>query len=298
MEKQKLENYLARLEYCLGGTSVADKAEIITEIKSHVLDKQENHPDQTLDEILRSLGSPDEVAHRYLSERGIKYQAPNQSKISTVKWLVIGFLGTIGMGLMAVFILIWKFSPLVDVDETNKRVKVLGGLIDVKKKNGTITVDGDIDINIEEVEIDEVVELKEMTKDQVIDLRFSNVKLDVKRSKNSQMRYECEGLGEYTKPQSGELLFDFSSMTAIDCTFKVPADKNLNINVLNGKVTFSQLQNNVNFKGTNVKLDIAPEKEYLYNLKVLNGSVDQFTSVNDSRYEMSAQITNGFIQKI
>src|SRR6187549_1830430 len=91
----RLESYLTSLERVLRPFPVSDRAEIITEIKSHVLSALERDPQARLDSVLSALGEPETVANRYLLERGLK---PTKTSISPiVKWLIIGFLGTFAM---------------------------------------------------------------------------------------------------------------------------------------------------------------------------------------------------------
>src|SRR3990167_8860664 len=115
----KLEAYLSELDKYLGQISVSDRADIIIEIKSHVLDAQSKNPTQDIEVILNSMGDPESVAKRYLQERGL--QAGIAAKTSSlsmmwlpaaIKWLVIGFLGFISIIVIVVALLIWRFTPL------------------------------------------------------------------------------------------------------------------------------------------------------------------------------------------
>jgi uncharacterized membrane protein len=72
----RLEGYLAKLETVLGPFSASDRAEIIMEIKSHVLAALDRDPNASMDSILAALGEPETVANRYLMERGMKPTKP------------------------------------------------------------------------------------------------------------------------------------------------------------------------------------------------------------------------------
>lgn len=84
----RLENYLNSLERSLQPLPISDRAEIVTEIKSHVL-----------------------------------------------KWIVVGFLGTLAIILAFVGFMVSHFSPLLHVDEQSGHVSILGGLIDIEKSH-------------------------------------------------------------------------------------------------------------------------------------------------------------------
>src|SRR5689334_74559 len=116
----KLEAYLNALDKSLVQIPVSDRAEIIMEIKSHILDSQAKAPDISLTSILDSLGEPETVANHYLLERGLKVSKP--PKTPMVKWLTIGFLGTLSILIIFLLLLVWKFTPIISVDDENDRV--------------------------------------------------------------------------------------------------------------------------------------------------------------------------------
>src|SRR5215217_1399531 len=104
-DEQKLEQYLSRMESVLKTFPTSDRAEVILEIKSHVYSALESDPNQTMVGILNALGEPEVVANRYLMERGLKPTRPPISPI--VKWLVFGFLGTLGLMLIFGSFALW-----------------------------------------------------------------------------------------------------------------------------------------------------------------------------------------------
>jgi len=133
----KLEAYLSELDQSLGQIPVSDRADIIIEIKSHVLDAQAKDPAQDVSQILHSMGDPGSVAKRFLQERGLTAVPPAKPSSmqwlsASIKWLVIGFLGFMLIIMLGVALLIWKFSPLMAVDEVNHRVLLAGGLIQIQ----------------------------------------------------------------------------------------------------------------------------------------------------------------------
>jgi uncharacterized membrane protein len=131
----KLEAYLALLDSYLAQIPLSDRADIIIEIKSHVFDAQAKKA-QDIDEILTSMGDAESVAKRYLQERGLPMSAPIKTSSmmwlpASIKWLVLGFLGFIGIIVLVAALLIWRFTPFVSVDNINHRVSIGGGIIQV-----------------------------------------------------------------------------------------------------------------------------------------------------------------------
>lgn len=136
----KLESYLSDLDKALTQLPLSDRADIIIEIKSHVIQAQEKNPDDTLETILASLGDPKTVANRYLQERGITpitQAAPVKAPPTmmwlaySIKWLVIGFISFVALIILVVALVIWRFTPLVSVDDTHNKVSLGGGIINV-----------------------------------------------------------------------------------------------------------------------------------------------------------------------
>ncbi len=123
----KLEQYLGKLDKGLGPIPVSEKAEIITEIKSHILDAQAKDNSKKLEDILAAIGEPEFVANRYLIERGLK---PMKTPTHPIfKWLIIGFLGTFAIIVLFITVLVWKFTPIMKIQ--GDKVSLLGGTIDV-----------------------------------------------------------------------------------------------------------------------------------------------------------------------
>lgn len=158
--QNQIENYMAKLDRYLGHIPSTEKAEIILELNGHIQDKLTGG-DASVEEVLKGLGTPEEVAKRYLDERGLEYVAPSApaQKTETAKWLSIAFLGGLGMVMaFAIFIMIF-FSPIVEVQEKEGKVRILGGLITVdedmssrghkKKKHKEVEIEIEKDIEKE-----------------------------------------------------------------------------------------------------------------------------------------------------
>lgn len=298
-KNNELEAYLVRLERSLGPIPISDKAEIITEIKSHVLDAMESGSDKSLSEILSSLGEPEQVANRYLLERGLEpLKAP---KHPIVKWLVIGFLGTFAMSLATLFILIWKFSPIVKVDEENGHVQILGGLIDVNEKKGKIkignaNVNGNFKLSLSEISGNKNLDENNISK---VFIKSSNAEITVNASTSREFKYNCDLSGESDiRNEDNTLFIDFSKGSNADCEFHLPKDIDFGLDSLNGEVTLIKLENNIDISLLNGEV-VFKEKdsaEYNFDLKLTNGDAREFNnSSKESAYKIKMNIQNGSI---
>ncbi len=294
----QLEGYLVRLERSLGPIPISDKAEIITEIKSHVLDALESG-DTSLSDILSSLGEPEQVANRYLLERGLEpIKAP---KHPIVKWLVIGFLGTFAMSIFTLFILIWKFSPLVKVDEESGRVQILGGLIDINEKDGKVkignsNVNGNFKISLSEISGNKNLDENNISK---VHVKSSNADFVINASTSREFKYNCDLSGESDIRNENHTLFlDFSKGSNADCEIYLPKNIDFGLESLNGEISLIKLENNIDVSLLNGEV-VFKEKdgvEYNFDLKLTNGDTRKFNnSSKESAYKIKMNIQNGSI---
>jgi uncharacterized membrane protein len=132
MNNTKLEDYLYSLDKALDGIAVSEKAEIITEIKSHVLSALEKDPLVDIELVLNSLGDPKQVASRYLLERGLKPYKYRIPFVPILKWLVIGFLGTLAIIILLGGFLIWKLHPSINFDKQIANIEMLNGAVKIR----------------------------------------------------------------------------------------------------------------------------------------------------------------------
>lgn len=189
-DKKALDNYLARLEKCLGPISITERSEIVVEIKSHIEDTLEAHAEETLDSVLKSLGEPEIVANKYLLERGLRPQKPPRSPM--IKWLTIGFLGTLTLSLVFFIALVSSFTPLVEVNGKDGKVSILGGSLSIKDLN----LGEDFDLSEIHADDSGIHEITENIKKIMI--QFSNAKIKFTWVDQTKAAWKCESIGGKT----------------------------------------------------------------------------------------------------
>lgn len=316
---QKLEIYLTHLNKALGQISVSEKAEIISEIKSHILDTQDNNPDQSLATILKSFGEPEAVATRYLTERGLKPVAP--AKRQVVKWLTLGFVSTLALVLIFILALVWKFTPFVSVSKVDGReqVSLLGGTINVnsdgegsgfidfeKDENGKIkgfnfdfSVDGDDGKWVKRSKDVDVASFDELL------VHFGNGSMDVRSHEDNRLSWKCSFKGldvdekDMFKESAGQVQLDFRAASKARCDILVPSSMRLKVKGQNGRVELIELMNVAQVDVGNGEC-VIEEKEgvdYRYDLGVVNGRVESFeSSSREGAIDIKVRITNGRIK--
>lgn len=294
----QLEQYLTALDRALGQISVSDRSDIITEIKSHVLEAQARDPQSSVKSILAALGEPENVANRYLMERGIKPGKP--SKTPVTKWLTIGFLGTFGIASVVLMLILWRFTPVLKVDEKTGQVIILGGLIEISESTNHATAsDSARDktrVNFEgEAQIDP-------SKVTSVDISFSNGEFDLSQSTDGALHWSCAV--SRGKPaakedsQNRSYSLDFNSSDA-DCDLEIPSGINLVMRGANGEIDVNQPQSTVDVKLENGRIVISPDssKQYKYQASVVNGSSEGLVSSNSpDAILIKLAVTNGNIE--
>jgi uncharacterized membrane protein len=97
----RVEGYLGRLNSALRGISAAEKQEILFEIRAHIVDSVTSAPNReaAISRVLRLLGTPEELAQRYHTERLLIRASHSFSPWillqTTWRWAKLGMKGTL-----------------------------------------------------------------------------------------------------------------------------------------------------------------------------------------------------------
>lgn len=298
----KIEHYLLQLDKELQALPVSARAEIITEIKSHIRDASEQDNARSIEAILADLGTPQAVAARYLSAKGITAR-PNNNGAKWFKWLAIGTVGFFAFIFLSAIATVWYFSPIIKVDEKEGRVKILGGLIDVHEDLGEIKI-GDAEISgLKEGQRTEGQEDLTGKNVHTIKIPFNTAKIEIESREGSVFSWKCKSTGG-RQPQAqvaaGVLTFDLDSLNLVKCEITVPNGKNTEVKGVNGHMEIDYPQGNVDIALTNgkVKLHPDPAKVYDFEVKVKNGLQDFFPRSQDkSALKVKVSVVNGLVKK-
>lgn len=276
----RIENYLAALERALKQLPVSDRADIVTEIKSHILSALERDPAASIPSVLSALGEPEIVANRYLAERGQTLVKPPVSPI--VKWIVVGFLGTVALCLLFVGVAMFKFSPLVSIDGEHDRVVLLGGMIDIDGEKDSVKI-GNMEVSGHSRKVSGTKALDEDEKRGVF-IKASNGSLEVSTSDKNEIRWEC--VIDQDKPDPvlqenpEQFLLDMSYLGGEKCVLKIPEKHNLVLTAENGKISLVKPLFNIDLKFKNGKVNLvsSPSVAYKFDIHMQNAQVQGFES--------------------
>lgn len=299
-KKPKLERYLTRVDAALGSIAVSERADIITELKSHILSELDRNPNQSMDSILRALGEAEHVANRYLLERGLKpTKAPRHPAL---KWITVGLLGSLSLMVVFAIFAITKLTPIIEVNEKLGRVRILGGLIDINEdpsKEGLGKFEDPI----------ETSGTAALSKQNMpIKIPFNNAVMTVENSKDENLRWNCK-LDSRSQVKNLELIeekgrykLDMSNADGARCQISLPKNTRLVADGSNGAIELKRPEFDVDLKVQNGKVSISPRKdtEYSYDLDVMNGKIDSgfISSKESSAKAIKVSIMNGTINNI
>jgi len=206
-----------------------------------------------------------------------------KKQTSIFKWIVIGILGCFSLLMITILLLVWKFTPIIKVDQQSGKVELFGGLIDLDQTHSTFSYSSSTHIpqNTLRIEGEEELINQGIT---TTNISFSNGKLDIETSKDAEFEYDCKiqnGSPQIThKIQNSILTLDLTSAKGVDCEIEVPEEVNIQVQGQNGEITIDPIDNT-----------------YQYDLKVQNGKVENpQTSNNPKGPTFKATLANGQIK--
>jgi len=298
----KIEFYLQQLDRELHTLPVSQRAEIITEIKSHITDSGEKDPARDIDSILQDLGSPRAVAERYLAIKGVPYARPSR-RGPLFKWLAIGTVAFFGMIFVSAMMMIWYFSPVIQVDKEMGRVVLLGGLIDVNEKLGQVKV-GDLVVN-DAITDGVIVQGEEVMSAAVrfLKIPFNTAKLDLSVSTDGRLTWNCRAASN-ASPEvavvAGVMTLNLDKLNLAKCSVAIPSGLSTEVRGVNGHMDVNSPAGALDIALDNGKVNIHPDPKRVYDfdVKVKNGLKDFFPRSNDkTALKVKVNVINGLVKK-
>lgn len=297
----KIEQYLYKLDFNLAGMSVGQRAEIITEIKSHIRETMERDPARTIDTVLADLGAPESVAERYLVSKGISPVKPN--KVGPLfKWLMVCAAIFCFMVVAAGVAVIWTVNSVVKVDGRNERVSLFNGLIDVDGKGGRVKI-GSLDL--EDLKDENRFHIKGVSTTEnvkLIKIPFNTAALEVRSTDDKEVRWDCHGAGTGKTVngavKAGVFTLDLENIPLAECEIALPAGIASQFSGVNGAMEVKRPQNpmEISMNNGNVNIQRDQSRVYDFEIKVKNGKQDEFPRSSDkSALKMKVNIANGAV---
>lgn len=298
-----LDQYLFQLEKQLMDLSPKDRSKIIVEINNHIEEALQKYPDQGLKEVLDDLGDPSKVANHYRLNKGLRLFKPDRHPI--IKWLAITFITTFSLFLIFIGTIIWKFTPLFEIDEKKGRVILLGGLIDVNSTSGKVKIMDQFHFteNTYSNQFDGSIDFPKEETDELV-VNFKSGLFNFSNSSDDKLSWDCKldspPTDQFINISSESVEMDLESFEGANCDIRVPINtkltvdgKDATINIVDSEFdTFVEIENGI------VRFSPNPEVDYAYDLQVNKGTKAQFDSVESpDAYEVKIFIESGIIKK-
>jgi hypothetical protein len=304
MENKKvLDQYLYSLEKSLSDLNPSDRAKIVLDINEHIHEACEKYEDKKLKEILEDLGHPQKVANHYRLDRGLKTFKPDKHPI--IKWLSISFMGSVIAFLLFIIIIVWKFTPIFEIDEKKGRVVLLGGLIDLNSTSGKMKIMDQYHFvdNQFANQFDGAVDFPKEEYDEVI-VNFKSGVLNFKTSLEEKLSWNCKldnpPTSEFLNRTKDTVELDFEEFSGIACDIFIPAEAKLTVDGKDAQITVNDAEFDtfIEIENGQVAFNPNPEVDYSYDLKVKEGTSTNFENSNaKDAFETRIYIENGSISK-
>lgn len=298
----KIEYYLLQLDQNMQALPLGQRAEIITEIKSHILESLEKDPQREIDSVLADLGAPRLVAERYLAAKGVALSSPRKSG-RWLKWLAVGTVALFAFIFLSGLATIWYFSPLIKVDEKNGRVVLFGGLIDVNENLGHVKV-GSIEVNEAIKDDGNVTSGEELAKNvKLFKIPFNTAKLDILGTDGLNVKWSCKSVGTAApkaEMEAGILSLNLDGLNLAKCTISIPRGMSTEFRGVNGHMDVISPHDAMKISLVNGKVNIKldPARVYDFDINVKNGLQDFFPrSASKEAVRVKVDVVNGLVKK-
>lgn len=288
-------NYLQIIESYLSDLDVTDRSKILTEILYEVQKQDASMLRPALDYV-----------NEKRSQYGLAVYRPRKRfpilaslfKFSALMFII--FLGFLSF-------LIWKFTPVIKIDEESHRIVILGGLIDIDGKAGKLKLGDEYHYSHEGFSNDfqASINLNE-SQDEVL-INFVSGSFNLKTSEDENFVLDCK----LASPPSTEIIsqenelikINFNKIDGLNCSLHIPVDKRLTIEGSNASIVVPTPEYNLYVELENGKVYLSPEEEidYNYGLHIENTDnsfIGDFESSNDENaYEIRIHLHSGAIIK-
>jgi hypothetical protein len=287
---QNHNEYLRQIEFFLTDLSVMERAKLLSEINSEISDKE-----------LSDLQSPLLIANQKRAEHGfVPFLEKKKFSFMSLFLKVSAIMAILFVGSLS--FLVWKFTPILKIDEENNRVTILGGLIDIDGEAGKFKIFDEYHFSKDSFNNDLQANIAlDQDKDEII-VKFKSGSFTLKNSEDSEFKLDCKlakpAQKDVIKQVDDYIKIDLSQISGATCELGIPEDKKITLDGDQSHIKIITPIFNSYIDIDSGKVSITPEEEidYLYNLEVKNGYVGEFeSSESEDSYEIQININNGSI---
>ncbi|MBD65902.1 MAG: hypothetical protein CME62_11890 [Halobacteriovoraceae bacterium] len=282
-----------------------DKDAFLKKVEIYLIDLSLVDRNRILSELIAediTGDNPMQVAEQKRREHGFP-PFPHQNNTGCFKLMLKTFVVMFALFLIFIGFLVWKFTPLFQIDEEKQKIVILGGLIDIDGEAGKFKIGETYHFEKSKYQ-NEFQSRMPLTSeiDEVI-LNLNSGKIDIHPSSNEELSLKCQmetapGPKLIKKDQS--ITFDFSKLNG-SCRIEVPAAGKLSLNAQAATINLIEVENDISvyLENGNVGIKENTELLYQYSFDIGQGFSDEFeTSAAQGAIEIQIEIENGGITKI
>jgi len=302
-EQYRVTRYLNDVKESLLSLNASEREEIIQDLKCKINEQTLKQPHLKADEVIGSLGSPTVLANFILLQKG---NIINRVKSkSSLKHLLLFMMGLITLAVLSLGILIWKFTPIIELSSDDQKISILGGAItlnsnhlsQIKLKNNfqkTKKFKGTQEINMASVDSSFVV--------------FQSGHFELSNSETKNIIWDCDINSDENNQDDLPVVLaeiksfhlDFSQIDGAHCKIQIPRNLKFSIKGSNGSISFNKVQFPVYSELENGEVIFSPDEmiNYQYEIHVSRGQTDHFdSSEKNDALKIHLSIENGSIVK-
>lgn len=284
--------YLKEVDKFLDDLPILERNKITSDLHQRIMN------DESLLEV-----SPLEIANRLRVESGHDTLPPVKAKFSFGKAFLKTMLFMFICFLLFLAFLIWKFTPVLEIDNETQRITILGGLIDIDGKSGKFVIGDDVHFTASSNSNDFSGSIVSQAATSKIIINFNSGKIDFKNSETEEFSFECK---LSTPPSDSsivesahQVILDLSQFESSSCDLMIPKDTKV---IVKGDIGAIEVFNphfdfDLELDKGNLKIEQDVDRTYYFDLSVETGAIETFngTTAEKAEHKIVAKIKTGNI---
>ena len=294
LSMREINPYLKEVEKYLVDLPILDRNKIISDLNSEILENR------------NILMQPASITadHKRIENGFDAYLVKNSSSsfgkviFKTLAVMFICFL-------LFLTFLIWKFTPLFEIDEKNQKVTILGGLIDLDGKAGKFIIGNEVHFTVSNYTNDLTGSIPTSPSARILNLDFESGKFELETSLTTEVSFECKlsspPTQEMIKDSNDSINLNFTELEGSNCTIRIP--ENLKV-LARGETAAFELREplfdiDLALESGNVSISPKNSRTYFYDLTVNSGHLEEFSgsSKESAEHIIRVKLESGNISR-
>lgn len=280
--------YLTTIEKYLMDLSVMERNKLLQVASEKIADMPTHE-----------LGDPLNFANKLRAEHDFTPYFEKQ-KFSFLRFLFKFFGFMTAIFLIFTLFLVWKFSPILKIDEESNRVIILGGLIDIDGQAGRIKLVDQVQFVNNSYNDDlEITIPMNQDKDEIL-VEFNSGLFNIESSLSNDFQLTCKvSKAPETNIISNDhstIIVDMKNFKGSNCKLLIPPTKKISMDGKEASINIikPEFHSYIDINNGNIAFEPQNEQDYKFQLKIENGFTGNFESSDSPEaYEVNIEIENG-----